>query len=173
MENNQTNQNIDKEAECLFSNILEKGEVVVRAYKPNRKAVWWSVLFPILVIPTNWPFLPIILPIVLLVMRAYLNKRAYAVTDRRILVRGGIIGVDYKSLKINSINATTVRVGFIDNAAKQNTGTIEFGSPSTPIGMVNANGTRNPFMFVYIKNPYDELREIQEHIDAVQDAEKK
>ncbi|MCL2255614.1 MAG: hypothetical protein FWC11_02010 [Firmicutes bacterium] len=179
MENNVATENIlipniDKETEQLFTNILERGERVIRTYRPNRKAVWWEVLFPILVMPFLWPFVIFIFPILIPVVKAYLKKRAYAITDRRILVRGGIIGVDFKSLKINSINASTVHVGLIDNIAKQNTGTIEFGSPSTPIGVKDASGMKaNPFIFHYIPSPYDELRDIQEHIDAIQDADKK
>ena len=101
----------DAETEKLFQNILERGEEIVRTYRPNRKAFKTSVYLPFLLVPViGWVMLILAFPVIFFVVRAYLNKRAYAVTDRRILVRGGIIGVDYKSLKINSINATTVFV---------------------------------------------------------------
>jgi len=159
----------DEAVAKLFDNVLERGEEIVRTYKPNRKALRTSVFFWFIVIPLLWPILILGFPIIFPVYRAYYNKRAYAVTDRRILVRGGIIGVDYKSLKISSINATTVRVGIYDKIARQNTGTVEFGSPSTPLGATNASGMRlNPFVFGFITNPYEELREIEEHIDRVQ-----
>jgi len=163
----------DEAVAKLFDNILEKGEVVLRTYKPDRKTLRTEWFFWWLVIPLMWPFLILCLPVLIPVFRAYYNKRAYAVTDRRILVRGGIIGIDYKSLKITAINATTSRVGLMDKIAKQNTGTIEFGSPATPLGATNASGVRiNPFVFGRIVNPYEELREIEEHIDLVQSAVK-
>jgi len=159
----------DEAVARLFDNILEKGEVILRTYKPDRKALRTEWFFWFWVIPLLWPVFILLLPIMWPVFRAYYNKRAYAVTDRRILVRGGIVGTDYKSLKISAINATTARVGLMDKIAKQNTGTIEFGSPATPLGVTNTSGVRvNPFIFGRIINPYEELREIEEHIDTVQ-----
>ena len=94
-----------------------------------------------------------------------MSKRAYAVTNKRIIVRGGYVGVDYKFLEFKSINATTVRVGIIDKVSKTNTGSLEFGSPANPIGMRDSSGMKfNPFEFLYIENPYEEHKKIKQII---------
>ena len=163
-----------QEFENVFSNILEKDEKIIKAYRPNRKTVWTAVFFWMIVIPLFWPILILGFPIIYPIYRLYLSKRAYAITDRRILVRGGIIGVDYKALGLESVNASVVNVGINDKVARRNTGTLEFGSPSTPIGMTNAQGGRaNPFRFVHVDNPYQEHKEIQEIIDKVREEHKK
>ena len=158
--------------EQLFQNILEKDEVIIKSYKPNRKT-YRTAFFIWAIIPFTWPLyilcLTIGLPIFLPIRTAYYNKRAYCVTNRRIIVRGGIIGVDYKVMSIESMNASVLKVGFVDKVAGQNTGMIEFGSQSTPIGARRGQqgGANNPFIFRHIENPYQEHKAIQEHVDAV------
>jgi hypothetical protein len=159
-----------KNLQDAFNNILERDETIAKIYRPNRKAIWVQWFFWPVVIPFCWPFLIIGFPIIYPCYRLYLSKRAYAVTNRRILVRGGIIGIDYKAIGLDSINASTVYVNINDKIARRNTGTLEFGSPSTPIGMRNPQGGRaNPFRFVHICNPYEEHKQIQEHIDIVRE----
>ena len=163
--------------EKLFENILERDEKIVKIYKPNKKAYRTNVFIWAL-IPLTWPFyllmLTIGLPIFLPIYKAYYNKRGYAITNKRIIVRGGIIGVDFKVMSIESMNASVLKVGFIDKVARANTGTIEFGSQSTPIGARATNGgAANPFIFAHIQDPYKEHKEIQEHVDKVRESKRK
>ncbi|MCL2755571.1 MAG: hypothetical protein FWE45_00785 [Firmicutes bacterium] len=153
-----------------FEHILDDGEEIVKTFKPNRRATANSFFFFFWAIPLLWPILIISFPIMYPIYRAYYNKRVYAYTNKRILVRGGIIGTDYKSLDLPSVNATLVHVGFIDKISKKNTGTLEFGSPANPIGMTNSNGMKvNPFIFNHIENPYDEHKIVKQYIASVKD----
>jgi len=152
----------------LFTCILEDDEKIIKTYKPVQKTIRnYFGLFYMLVIPiAGWIALILSWPIIYPFYRAWYKKRAYAVTNKRIIVRGGIIGVDFKFLEYKSINATTVNVGITDKVSKTNTGTITFGSPASPIGMVNANGiVSNPFVFMHIENPYEEHKFIKQIIN--------
>ncbi|MDE6361894.1 MAG: hypothetical protein K2L53_02845 [Clostridia bacterium] len=71
------------------------------------------------------------------------------------IVRKGIIGVDYHSLDFQNITASSVDVGLFDKSKNATTGTIFFRSSS---GFIK---------FQYVENPYDLLREIREHIDSI------
>ena len=151
----------------LFVNVLDDDEKILKAYKPVRKTVRNSFFFFLMVIPLCWPFLILCFPIFYPIYRVSYTKSAYVCTNKRIIVRGGIVGVDYKFLEYKSINATTVHVGIIDKVSKTNTGTIMFGSPSTPLGATDANGIRtNPFVFGCIEDPYEEHKKIKQIISG-------
>ena len=146
----------------MFNDVLEKEESIIQVHKPNRKKFWWSVnlltLASIIGIPF-WPF-------ILLYARAYYKNRFYAYSDRRIIIRGGVIGIDYKCLRFKDITATVVRVSPLDRMLKTNTGSVEFGSPGSQLG-TQANGTSNPYVFQHIEKPYEVLKEINELIEEV------
>lgn len=79
----------------------------------------------------------------------------YVVTNQRIIIRTGIIGVDFKSLELKSIGASDVYVSLLDKILCKNTGSIRFGSASSP--MTNANS----YAFAHIKNPYELYKQIR------------
>ena len=89
------------------------------------------------------------------------NKTVYAVTNKRVLIRTGYIGVDYKSLDYSMVGAFTVNVNWIDKLLRKNTGSLSFGSMASPM----TNGTVAKFNFTYIDNPYEIYKEIKELID--------
>ncbi|MGI6644160.1 MAG: PH domain-containing protein [Bacilli bacterium] len=91
------------------------------------------------------------------------KKRFYAYTNKRIIVRSGVIGVDYKSLDIVQIGAIEVRVDFLDKLFKSETGTIRFGSMANPIG--GQQGVV-PFSFHFVEKPYKIYRTIKEDMDS-------
>ena len=151
--------------EEMFKDILEKNEQIVKVYKPNKKVFWRRATWMFLV-PLFWPHMLMILILSgfsapFLVASAY-KKRYYCYTNKRIIIRTGIVGVDYKSLEYKDITATSVSVGFLDKGL--GTGTVEFGSPSSPIG--DSQYRRNPYKFQAIQNPYDVMREIKEYKDT-------
>ncbi len=92
------------------------------------------------------------------------NKTYYFVTNKRLVIRTGFIGADYKSLPISTVGMVDVRVDFLDKLVRKNTGTIIFGSASTPV----VNQQNMVFAFHHIDNPYDTYKEIKEIISAVQ-----
>lgn len=96
------------------------------------------------------------------------KKTYYAYTNKRVVIRRGIIGVDYKSLDMSMIGAVTVNVTLLDKIVHKNTGTIVFGSMASPINQNNFM-----FRFANIVNPYDVYKEIKNCIDEFKNANTK
>ncbi len=90
----------------------------------------------------------------------YKNTR-YALTNKRILIRSGIIGIDFKSLDYDTVGAITVNVSWIDKVIKKNTGSLQIMNTAAP--MVNGSGG---FRFVNVENPYDIHKEIKSMVDT-------
>jgi uncharacterized membrane protein YdbT with pleckstrin-like domain len=94
----------------------------------------------------------------------YYKNKYYCYTDRRIIVRSGIFGVDYASLEFNSLTATMVSVSLLDKILRTNTGTLKFGSASSQITGASAQYGVQPYAFRHIEKPYEVMRTIKEHI---------
>ncbi len=174
----------------MFDQILDKDEKVVEILKPNKTKFFVKVFLvsfislllvigiftfyftiPLIVGESTsfaWLAIPIgiLLILELLVMIfacMWYKKTFYAYTNKRIVIRTGIIGVDFKSLDIKMIGAVEVYVSLLDKIVG-NTGTLRFGSMANPITSVN--GAKNAFIFAHIKSPYDNYKKIKEHIEA-------
>ncbi len=93
------------------------------------------------------------------------KKQLYCVTNKRIIIRHGFIGVDFKSLDLKAIGAVNVQVDFLDKLIKPNTGKITFGSNAAPITTGNQKGQNIPFEFACVDNPYEVYREVKSFID--------
>lgn len=170
-----------------FDLILEKDEEILNIYTPVKKKVYFlnvtmTTLLCLFVcgltalalfVPEEGyePAKPImaIIPVGLFILgellslflvSRWLKNTVYAITNNRILIRTGIIGVDFKSLDLSSIGATNVLVGFIDKILGGKTGTIKFGNMSSPIN--GANGSN--FTFSNISAPYETYKHIKELI---------
>jgi len=171
-----------------FKHILDDDEKIVKAFKPNKFKLYFSNLFgffilllfaigiivSFLVIDGNesidsfqmallvlgiWAVLFIL---DLIILRLYYDKRIYAYTNKRMIIRNGVIGVDYKSLDIDMIGAVDVSVNVIDKIINKNTGSIKFGSMARPINPANTNEI---FAFTSIENPYEVYKEIKKFMD--------
>jgi len=172
----------DKE---LFSPIIDKNEEILKVYRPNKGRTWANavimmILFSIFCVPllvgSIWDegsyaglitvislYIAIII-VTIIMISLWLNKTIYAITNKRILIRTGYIGIDFKSLDFTMLGAMTVNVNWLDKLLHSNTGTLSFGSMASP--MVNNNVAK--FTFSYIKNPYEEYKEIKQIIDEHQ-----
>lgn len=142
--------------EKLFNDILEKDEEIVKVIKPSKARYWEAPLFPF-AIPLFWPHFIVLMVGTLFTLpffyaRGYKNLY-YAYTNKRLIVRSGTIGVDYRSLDFKDITATSVNVGLLDRGGK--TGSISFKSPSTHIS------------FNYVEKPYDLMKEIKEYMNTI------
>ena len=181
---------------CLFEPVLEKGERVVAIHRPSKAKFWtftwvtfffsviWMFIVPVVLLwdadgyfvgVTNsfWISFAITGGVTLLTGiitwicgALWMRNTYFSYSDRRILIRTGIIGIDYKSLEFKSLNATVVRVSILDKIVRRNTGTIKFGSPSSPVLSFGA-GHSNQYMFSHIQKPYETLKIIKEHIHDV------
>jgi len=192
MENSDLNNPLYMEEK--FKDILERDEKIIKMYKPNKCKFWvgfglislvcWLWVFFALVgsVPDEgkvfkpelfWLLLIITCSVFVIGMLAtvlfgtiYYNNRFYAYTNKRILIRGGVIGIDYKSLEFKALTATIVNVTILDKILGRNTGNIRFGSPSSPVGSLKTG--LNPYVFHHIVNPYETFREIKEFINETE-----
>lgn len=189
-------ENIDYQK--VFTPILDEGERVLGGFKPNRKrliggclfwciggllfyggfiAVWLATTpsdpevseFIRFLVAGIAAGLYVVFAVVMIVVFALLYKHSfYAYTDRRILIRTGIIGVDYRTLDYDFLAAMDVKVGFLDKLLRTNTGSITFGSASSPIVASGAQGG-SPFVFSCIDDPYNNLKIIKKAVNEGKD----
>jgi len=186
--------------EQMFEDVMEKGEKIIKIYRPNGCKFWsfvwltyfisviWLVFIPIGLLFNEdgwvgvgtafWWGLGATLAAVVISMlitwlcgALWMKNRYCAYTDKRILVRGGIIGIDYKSLEFKSLTATVVKVSLLDKMVRKDTGTIKFGSPASPVLSMWGNHS-NQYMFNHIEKPYATLREIKEYINQCPEEKK-
>ena len=184
--------------EKIFEPILDTDEKVVKVFKPHKGKMFISVLFVsfccwcwllvaalagMLTDPETgeytpvewWIVLGICLGIVvfftaitaLFTALAYRNTY-YAYTNKRVIIRKGIFGVDYKSLDMSMIGAIDVSVTLLDKLVHKNTGSISYGSMASPIA--GQNGVI--FKFNHIKAPYETYKEIKTVIDEFKNNKK-
>ena len=171
----------------MFDKILDKDEEIVDIFKPNKtklfvKTVIVSFLYLLFFVaiacigmfvpgegfePLDaiWLLLPfgiLILLEVLVIIFTYMwyKKTFYAYTNKRVIMRTGIIGIDYKSLDIKMIGAIDVYVSLFDKIVHKDTGSLRFGSMSSPI-----NGQASAFIFSHIEKPYENYKKIKEFIE--------
>jgi len=138
-----------------FSNVIESGEQLVKTYRPDKKRFLTAPLvvsvvtnlviagfFLIISIGAENAFLLFLaflgidavffIPTVVGQILKYKNRH-YACTDKRIIIRCGIVRIRYISLEYDALNATNINYSFLDRFLNRQTGTIVFGSPSSPI----------------------------------------
>lgn len=175
----------------LFDDVIEADETIQKGFKPNKKKVFASfIIFDVIVafffsltilgmwldgeIPQKEKIIGtcIVAGVVLLIVSLtmwfvslYYKNAYYVYTNKRIIVRTGVFGVDFHSLDIENIGASNVCVSLIDKMVGKNTGSIRFGSNSSPI-------TNSYYGFMNIENPYQVYKEIKGYIQTIQTSEK-
>lgn len=92
------------------------------------------------------------------------KRTIYVVTNKRMIIRSGFIGVDYKSLELKNILSIDVRVDFLDKLVKPNTGSIMFGSAIHTYNNGNGNRQNGIYTFAHVDNPYEVYKKVKEHI---------
>jgi len=172
----------------MFNNILDQDEQIIKVFKPNKCKMYFStlllsvlslllffivaclyVMFPdegvvgnpiYLLIPVG-VYLLILLIIWGLTAIAYKNL-FYAYSNKRIIIRSGIFGVDFKSLDMSMIGAVNVYVSLLDKILNKNTGSLSFGSTASPMVYGKSASMYN---FSHIVMPYETCKEIKFFID--------
>ena len=179
--------------ESLFEPILDSDEKIIKVVKPNKTKLFLSsilqslyILFimcvtPIIALSVNGLFVFLIIPFIalslgiflaLLLTNIYYNNLYFTYTNKRIIIRSGIFGIDYKSLDMGMIGAINVSVSLIDKILNKNTGTISFGSTASPINAYGNTSGVSSYKFSHITAPYDFYREIKTIIDGYKIAKK-
>ena len=102
------------------------------------------------------------------------KKTFYAYTNKRILIRRGVIGVDYATLDFEMIGGLMVNVNFLDRLMKgsDNPGTITFGSSASPV-IYTRNGRTAAYAFRNIDHPYEVYRDLKHMVDEYKAAKAK
>lgn len=175
----------------LFDDVIEADETIQKGFKPNKKKVFATfIIFDVIVafffsftilgmwldgeIPQKEKIIGtcIVAGVVLLIVALtmwfvalYYKNAYYVYTNKRIIVRTGVFGVDFHSLDIENIGASNVCVSLLDKMVGKNTGSIRFGSNSSPI-------TNSYYGFMNIENPYQVYKEIKGYIQTIQTSEK-
>ena len=83
------------------------------------------------------------------------NNTSYAFTNKRLMLRSGFFGIDFKAIDYDKIVETEVTVNPVENLF--GVGTIRVFS-----GAVTSKGQRIYDRFVAIENPYDVFKRIKE-----------
>ena len=123
-----------------------------------------DLMAPIMFMIFSSPFL--VMGIMSAVGYSVRYKRAlFVVTNKRLIIRSGFIGVDYKSIELRFIGLVNVRVDFLDKLCG-NTGTITFASPALP--MNGQNGVNGAFSFQCVENPYEVYKKVKEYIPGAE-----
>ena len=91
------------------------------------------------------------------------KKKAFCVTNKRVIIRSGIIGTDFKTLEFDLVGGISVNVGIFDKMMKPNTGKISFASAASPV-LNNGKGV-SQYVFTAIENPYEAYKRIKEIYD--------
>ena len=172
----------------LFDNVLDKNEQVLRVIKPNKlklfvywflSAFWINVWIAIVAIlpfcfEESFPWEYYLIPVGIIVLvfivtgilaEIYYRNNYFAYTNSRILIRSGIIGIDFKSLDMRYVGALNVKVGFVDKVLKQETGTITFGSMSSPMATSKQVG----YNFSHVEKPYELYKEMKQIVEEVKE----
>lgn len=108
----------------------------------------------------------LILACVIIFTALYLKHTVYAVTNKRLIIRTGVFGVDFKSLDYKNLGASDVYVSLLDKILHKNTGTLRFGSASSPMN------TNSFYCFGNVVAPYELYKEIKQYIASFQKEEK-
>lgn len=174
--------------EELFEKILDKDEKIVKVFKPHKGKFFCSVLLSwglclfmfafigslaILFPDEGYEVKPILLLIpigfwvisellVLLFSSIYYKNLYYAYSNKRIIIRSGVFGVDFRSLDMSMIGAVNVYVSLLDKIIKKDTGSIMFGSTASPIGYQSSGSI---YKFNNIQLPYETCKEVKSYID--------
>ncbi len=175
--------------ENLFEHILDDDEKIIKVFKPHKSKLFISsmllsaasffffaffaiiaILFPednlvssnaiYILIPIGIYIL--ILGITAILIAVYYKNIYYAYSNKRIIIRSGIFGIDYKSLDMSMIGAINVSVSLLDKILKKNTGSLSFGSTASPV----VNSKTSTYNFTHILAPYETCKEVKSYIDA-------
>ena len=170
--------------EKLFERILDDDEKIEKVLRPNKckyffsNLLLWGLTYGLFlitgligVLADDYNPIYVLIPIGIwvvmmlftwLFMAIYYKNLYYAYTNKRIIIRSGIFGVDFKSLDMSMIGAVNVYVSLVDKILRKDTGSIMFGSTASPIGGQNAGAG---YRFNHIVAPYETCKEIKTSID--------
>lgn len=124
----------------------------------------WEALTPLAIL------LGVVLVASLFVILFGYKKKAFCITNKRVIIRSGIIGTDFKTLEFDLVGGISVNVGLLDKLVRPNTGKISFASAASPV--INNGRGVSTYAFTGIENPYDVYKRIKEIYDNYKENKK-
>ncbi len=82
------------------------------------------------------------------------SKTHYAITDKRVIVQGGLIGRDFQLIDFDQITNAEVNVGVLDKLFGSSSGSILLSSAGTLTYSRNGQIAK-PYTFSNVPNPYE------------------
>ncbi len=107
-----------------------------------QEMLWFIVPFFALHLAPVWIWIANIIKAV-----AEIKHLEYAITDKRVIVRSGVVGIDFKFINHAEIDSVNVKVGFVDKICK--------------VGDVYINSTSNSAVLFDLENPYYVAKNLQ------------
>ncbi|MBR4271166.1 MAG: SHOCT domain-containing protein [Clostridia bacterium] len=178
--------------EDIFNDVINEGEKITKVLKPNKFVYIGSYVFMMISIflcmmavlvltALSGPSVPfyafvmiggimliVTVPIWIFMGISYKNTY-FAITNKRLIIRSGVFGIDFKSMDLSDVSAVEPTVSLWEKVAGRHTGSILVGSPTRPIlGYGNsrsAYGGGGTFRFANVDEPYEIAKEIKELAD--------
>ena len=133
-----------------IDNHIQKDENIIFTGSPAWIGYFWFFVIALITIYT------IIIPIIVVGI-IYLTKSStiYAITNKRVIGRSGIISEDFKSSTFKHITSLRVKQGIIGKLF--NFGNITIDTSGSGFGV--------EFIWRYVNNPVQVKNELEKHID--------
>jgi uncharacterized membrane protein YdbT with pleckstrin-like domain len=152
-----------------LESILETGETIKWQGKMSRKILGFVLALSLVLVLMFSVFLISVIhdnsPFALLVSLALLGfvllnffidyVQVFTITDKRIIIRSGIIGTDYNSIYFPQIRTLNVRVDLIDKIFSVGTINIDTGKIETATDNKQAKTKTAYDKLSYIETPYE------------------
>lgn len=156
----------------VMSQVLEPGEKIIWEGNISRILIGFQIFITLIILtflaiffrPLTQSLLFVLVSLSALYF-AYQLIQKFILTDRRLLIRTGLIGADFRSIYFTEVRSADVRVDLIDKI-------FNIGTLSVNIGLVASSGTTNKSTAVshiilpHLENPYFVYQKFQETLNS-------
>jgi len=106
----------DSELDPRFGLTLTKDERVLVAGKPNRKGLMGVMMVTSALVSVLTVFGLLLLPLIYFIVRAYVDKHRYWLTNSRVIVTTGIIGFRARSIPLERVSDVAISCSWLERA---------------------------------------------------------
>ncbi len=177
-----------------FEHLLDEDEQIIQEIKPLKKPTnlgswilvgvfaFFAIVFTIIPFLVNdfeefapmfgiavMCFVPAIIGGILTPI-AY-KKYLYCITNKKVIIRSGIIGVDFRVIELDSITTVDVITGLTDKLCGYKTSTIAFYNASNSCNAPNGQGVNyKKNAFLHIENSNEIYKQVKALIKNAKDS---
>ncbi len=178
-----------------FEHLLEDGEKVIREIRPKKTPTQigsWVMVSILLLMTVVCVILPFVIPasineetfpffiiagmwfigagIGTFVTLVSFDKYLYCITDKKIIIRSGIIGIDFRVMELDSITTVDLITGLSDKLCGYKTSTIAFYNASNSAVSSGQQVGYKKNAFLHIENANQVYKEVKELIKNAKDS---